>query len=49
MFIDSYSREELKYNLAEHDIGHMSQEGHELFADRLYTHINNIGLNKGPQ
>lgn len=49
MFVDVFDRREYKYNLTEYDIGHMSQEGHELFADRLYTHINNIGLNKGSQ
>jgi len=31
-------------NLAEDDHGHLSQEGHNVFSEKLYTHIKQIGL-----
>ncbi len=34
------------YNLSPNDFSHMSQEGHKVFADWLYTHINNTNILK---
>lgn len=33
-----------QYSLSAEDYGHMSQQGHEVFADWLYTHINNTNI-----
>jgi hypothetical protein len=32
------------HNLAEDDYGHLSQEGHKVLSEKLYTHIKKIGL-----
>ena len=33
-----------EHNLAPDDHGHLSQEGHEAFSEKLYTHIKALGL-----
>lgn len=42
VFYDTTVNEE--YNLEPGDVGHLSQEGHIDFSDRLYTHIKQVGL-----
>ena len=41
-----FSTELHKYNLEPDDYGHMNQLGHEIFAEWLFTHINNNNKDK---
>jgi len=47
MFREPLNKTEIrKYNLASDDYGHMSQLGHEIFAEWLFAHINNNNKEK---